>query len=223
MPFKRDLGPLKYTFLKQPFKTQTQIENEDITGSPQYNLRATWTNKRRALSLQEVQLDGWFLIIHIVLETCTSLYMSFCIAFLYSWIDVLDLNQPCNWKAKIWEPFKMELIWGLQSWPLISAHLFPFYWLLDTKKKLNKGELCTYSTTVHKPSMPVTLQWDFIASPPFDASAVTARHCPHLLPPTSAFHSLWPLRSSIITAPLWFWVGDPCANPSPAHGEAVLL
>ena len=34
---------------------QPQIENEDITGSPQYNLPATRTNKRRALSLQEVE------------------------------------------------------------------------------------------------------------------------------------------------------------------------
>ena len=42
--------------------------------------------------------------------------------FLYSWIDVLDLNQPFNWKAEIWEPFKMKLIWGLQSWPLVGAH-----------------------------------------------------------------------------------------------------
>ena len=42
----------------------------------------------------------------------------FCISFLYSWIDVLDLNQPFNWTAEIWEPFKMKLIWGLQSWTL---------------------------------------------------------------------------------------------------------
>ena len=45
--------------------------------------------------------------------------MSFDISLLYSWIDVLDLNQPFNWRAKIWEPFKMRLIWGLQYWPLL--------------------------------------------------------------------------------------------------------
>ena len=50
---------------------QPQIENDDFTRSPQYNMPATRTNKRRALSLQEVELDDWFLILHIVLETCT--------------------------------------------------------------------------------------------------------------------------------------------------------
>ena len=71
MPFKRDLALQNIPLSKQPFKTQPQIENEDVTWSPQYNLPATRTNKRRALSLQEVELDGWFLILHIVLETCT--------------------------------------------------------------------------------------------------------------------------------------------------------
>ena len=54
---------------------QPQIENEDITRSPQYNLPATKTKKRtRALSLQELQeveLDSSFLILHIVQKTCT--------------------------------------------------------------------------------------------------------------------------------------------------------
>ena len=59
------------TSLKTTFKTQPQIENEDTTWNPQYNLLVTRTNKRRALSPQEVELDGWFLILHIVLETCT--------------------------------------------------------------------------------------------------------------------------------------------------------
>ena len=44
----------------------------------------------------------------------------FCISVLYSWIDVLDLNRPFNWKAKIWEAFKMKLSYeGFhQSWTL---------------------------------------------------------------------------------------------------------
>ena len=66
------LAPSKHTSLsKQPFKTQPQTENEDVTWSPQYNLSTTRTNNRRALSLQEVELDGWFTILHIVLEACT--------------------------------------------------------------------------------------------------------------------------------------------------------
>ena len=41
--------------------------------------------------------------------------MSFVFYFLYSWIDVLDLNQPFNWRAEIREPFKMKLIRGLHT------------------------------------------------------------------------------------------------------------
>jgi hypothetical protein len=47
-----------------PFKTQPQIENEDITWSPQYKMPTTRTNKRRALSLQKVELDDWWLILN---------------------------------------------------------------------------------------------------------------------------------------------------------------
>jgi hypothetical protein len=50
---------------------QPQIENENTTWSSQYNLPATRTNKCMALSLQEVKLKGWFLILHNVLETYT--------------------------------------------------------------------------------------------------------------------------------------------------------
>ena len=65
------LGPSKYTSFKTTLHNATQIEKEDITWSPQYNLHATTTNKRRALLLQDVELAGWFLILHIVLKTCT--------------------------------------------------------------------------------------------------------------------------------------------------------
>ena len=37
---------------------QPQIENEDVTWNPQYAMPDTRTNKRRALSIQEVELDG---------------------------------------------------------------------------------------------------------------------------------------------------------------------
>jgi hypothetical protein len=70
---------------------KTSLEVLDII------LHATRTNKRRALSLQESGVR-W--------------------SILNSWIDVLDLNQAFNWRAEIWEPFKMELIWGLRSWTL---------------------------------------------------------------------------------------------------------
>ena len=71
MPFKHDLALQNKHLSKEPFKTQPQFENEDITWSPQYDMPATRTKKRRASSLQEVDLDDWFLILHIVLEKCT--------------------------------------------------------------------------------------------------------------------------------------------------------
>ena len=75
MPFKRNLALQNIPLPKQPFKTQPQIENEDVTWSPQYNLSTTRTNKCSALSLQEMELDGRFLILHIVLETCIIQFM----------------------------------------------------------------------------------------------------------------------------------------------------
>ena len=58
MPFKRDSTLQNIPLSKKPFKMQPQIENEDVAQSPQYNMPATRTNKRRALSLQEMELDG---------------------------------------------------------------------------------------------------------------------------------------------------------------------
>ena len=84
MPFKRDLGLHNIHLLEQPFKTQPQIENEDVTWSPQYNLPTTRTTKRRALSLEEVELDGWLLILHIVFKTFTIRFMhKFNMSFFY--------------------------------------------------------------------------------------------------------------------------------------------
>ena len=58
MPFKRDLALQNIPLSKQAFKMQPHIENEDVTYSPRYNLPATRINKRRALPLQEEELDG---------------------------------------------------------------------------------------------------------------------------------------------------------------------
>ena len=115
-------GPSKYTFIKKTFHNATP-NWEDITWSPQYNLHATRTNKRRALSLQEVEVDAWFLILHIVLETCTTSFkhkfnMSFICHFytigLMCWIWTnLQLKR---WSLKA---LQNELIWGLQTWTLV--------------------------------------------------------------------------------------------------------
>jgi hypothetical protein len=58
MPIKRDLVFQNIPLSKHPFKTQSHIENEDVIRSPQYNLPATKINNCRALSVQEVELDG---------------------------------------------------------------------------------------------------------------------------------------------------------------------
>ena len=50
-----------------------------------------------------------------------KVYYEICISFLCARIGTLDLNQPFNGRAKIWEPSKMKLIWGLQSWTLTGV------------------------------------------------------------------------------------------------------
>ena len=123
MPFERDVALHSIPLSNQPFKMQPQIENEDVIWSLQCDLPVTRSVKRRTLSLQEVELDGRFLILCVVLKACTSSFMhgfnmSFVFHFLCSWINILDLNRRFNWRADIWEPFKMKFIWGLQSWTL---------------------------------------------------------------------------------------------------------
>ena len=73
MPFKRAFAlpniPLSLKLALQnatpnlKLKTSLEVLNK--------NLLATRINERRALSLQEVELDGSFLILHIVMKTCT--------------------------------------------------------------------------------------------------------------------------------------------------------
>ena len=48
-----------------------EVEFMDWNGIFESWETATRTNKRRALSLQKVELDGWFLTLYIVLKTCT--------------------------------------------------------------------------------------------------------------------------------------------------------
>jgi len=130
MPFKRYLALQNIPLSKQPFKTQPQIENEDIViWSPQYNLPTTRTNKCRALSLQKVVLDGWSLILHIVLETCTIFMHKFDMRFVFhlyilrltSWIwtnptiEGLKFDIPSKWNS--YEDFNLQhrLVWIASS------------------------------------------------------------------------------------------------------------
>ena len=126
MPFKHNFAlQIKLIPLpKQPFKMQPQIENEDITWSPQYNLHVTRTNKRRALSLQVVKLDGWFLTLHIVLETCTMYFMH---KFNMSFVFHLYILRLTSW---IWtnpsiEEFKFE---SPSKWNSCEGLLLEHWW-----------------------------------------------------------------------------------------------
>jgi hypothetical protein len=126
-------GPLQNIPLSQQlFETKPQIENQDVTWDSQYNPPATRTNKRRALSQKEVKVDGRFLLLHIVLETCIIYFMhksnmsfvfQFCILGLTSWIWTSPSIKELKFESP-WEPFKMKLLWGLQSWTLIMTMIF---------------------------------------------------------------------------------------------------
>jgi hypothetical protein len=61
------------------------------------------------------------------------------ISHIFSWINVLDMNRPFNWKR-----FKMKLIWGLQSWTL-DRHLPPILhrkvtWEIHQKDRSKDGD-----------------------------------------------------------------------------------
>ena len=124
MPFKRDLGLQRIPLSKQPFKTQPQIENADITWSPHHNLHVTRTNKCKAFSLQAIELYGWVLILHVALNICTILLMHkfnmnfifhFYILGLTSWIwtnrstKELKFESPSKWDS--YEGFNLDHWW----------------------------------------------------------------------------------------------------------------
>ena len=159
MPFKRDLVLQNIPLSKQSFKTQPQTENEDVTWSPQHNPPTTGTNKRRASSLQEAELDGWFLILHIVLETWTiecmhKFNMSFVFRFyilrLTSWIwtdrstEGLKLESPSKWNS--YEGFNLE-------------HCTTPTQLLDKRWVVELGLGPAYVTTTYRHLEIVTWIW----------------------------------------------------------------
>ena len=94
---------------KQPFKTQLQIENEDVIWSSQNNLPITRTNKHMALSLQEVELDGWFLIPHIVLEICIMYHSCTSLMWVLYFISII-----LDWRLGF-EPTLQLKGWNLRA------------------------------------------------------------------------------------------------------------
>ena len=110
MPFKRAFAlpniPLSLKLALQnatpnlKLKTSLEVLNK--------NLLATRINERRAFVTTRSGArwfilnsshynDNMYRIIH------TQVWYEFCISFLYTRIDVLDLNQPFNWMARVWD------------------------------------------------------------------------------------------------------------------------
>ena len=125
-------SPSKYTSLKHnPSKRSPKLKIEDVTWSPQCALLGTRTNKHKALSKQEVELDGWcvsnsshctenmFHIIH------ARVPYECCISFLCSWIVVLDL--------KFERPSILTSDHHHQSpiYPILSLSLSLYYGILE--------------------------------------------------------------------------------------------
>ena len=87
--------------------------------------------KHRALSLQEVELDGWFSILHIILETCTIRFMhkfnmSFVFQFynlgLTSWIWTNPSTEELNLRA-LQNKTHMRASILNTAWNALSTHL----------------------------------------------------------------------------------------------------
>jgi hypothetical protein len=117
-PFKCICTSLKTTSSKgnPNLKMKTSLEFLHISAQLKNQ------HKRRALSLQEVELDGWFLILHVVMETCiiwkysTSLIWVFLFHFdilrltFWSWTNPstegLEFESPSKWNS--YEGFDLE-------------------------------------------------------------------------------------------------------------------
>ena len=117
--------PSKYTSLKTTLQNATPNWKGRCHLKIQYNLPTTRTNKCRALSLQEVKLDGWFLILHIILEMCTIHFMhEFNISFVFHFyilirltpwiwtnISIEGLTFESPWKWNSYEGFNLQHWW----------------------------------------------------------------------------------------------------------------
>ena len=58
MPFKRNVAPQNKPLSKQPFETQPQIEKEDVTWNPQYNLHVKHYSYENGLAKFHLSLES---------------------------------------------------------------------------------------------------------------------------------------------------------------------
>ena len=155
-PFKCDSALQKIPLSKQPSKR-----------NPNLKMKTSLEILNTALSLQEMESDGWFLILHIVLETCTiqsmhkfnmSFIFQFYILGLTSWIrtnaliEGLKFENP--WKWNLYEGFDLRTLAGVISpsdafmwWPddlqslphLTTTFLYRQFDILNSKTSLDES------------------------------------------------------------------------------------
>ena len=119
-------GTSKYTSLKTTLQNATP--NWKWRRHLKSSIQSAHHKNQQAESIVTTRSRVRWLILgfshYIVLETCTIQFMhksNTSTSILCSWIDVLDLNRPFNWRAEIWEPFEMKFMWGLQAWALAPS------------------------------------------------------------------------------------------------------
>ena len=132
---------------KQPYNMQPRIENEDVTWSPQNTLLDTRTNKRRALSLiQEVELDGWFLFLHIVPHnSCASLV--WVLYFISTFLDC-HLGSKPTLQLKNWNLRPLQYETHTRAPILNIAYDVPSSYL-NTYIRVVYGKVCTLGDNGH--------------------------------------------------------------------------
>ena len=94
--------------------------------SLQYNMSTIRTNKR--LSLREVELNGWLLILHIILETCiiwnsctSFIWVFYFISIFLDWRLGFEPTLQLKGLSLSHSPSKSKFIWGPQSSTLVGS------------------------------------------------------------------------------------------------------
>ena len=121
-------GPSKYTSLKTTLQNANPNWKWRHHLKSQFNPPATTTNKRRSLPLQEVELDGWFLVFwfftlywkHVPHNSCTSLiWVLYFISIFLDWrLGFEPALQLKRWNLRaLHHETHMSLGFNLEHWP----------------------------------------------------------------------------------------------------------
>ena len=125
MPFKIYLSqnnPSKTTpYWKWRHHLKSYIYLTHNMNQQAYGIVTTRTGVRWLIHNSSHCTQNMYQLIH------TQVLYEFCVSFLHSWIDILALNQPFSRRAKIWEPFKINLYEGCN----IDHWMKPIQYILD--------------------------------------------------------------------------------------------